>query len=648
MVERRLDKEVDEIFSIIKKGHSFLLSGGAGSGKTYSLVETLKCVSDVYPYAQIACITYTNAAAIEIMNRANIENLKVSTIHDFLWNIIVTFQKELRELLIELVNSSEARIKNPDETTVFSISDDVIIQYKEYTRLNYGEVSHDEVIILANEMFKRYSKLCDIIKDKYQFIFVDEYQDTSPLVIEILLDSLNKSKHKNIVGFFGDSMQAIYDDSIGDIEDYVLKGQVYKIEIKQNRRNPYSVIKVANKLRVDGLEQSESQDKNAPNMNDGKIKMGMVKFLYSEKMDVKKVKLSQWCRDWDFADSKNTKELRLTYNLIASEAGFDGLLNIYDKDPLYKFKQDLKKEIKKSGYVVDENESFENVVKNIKWVYKKGDYKGREHLDVLLDSDSNKYLYEHIKDYPYRSVSRMFINKDNLIDDKVEVDGVTVREAKRDCLIQHLFKIQNIMYLYENGMYNDLLIKTQIKINSNQDKIQLKNSIEELLKMKYDTIEAVIDFADQERLCLKDDKLKTFIENNEYLYWRVKSITYAEFLNLYNYLEGYTPFSTQHKIKGLEYKNVLVILDNGGWSNYNFNYLFDKDIVSTLSKSQQNSFSNILLRTKKLFYVCCTRAKDNLIVYYPNPSEGVLSGAEDLFGRNNCINLDIESESSNN
>ncbi|UOX68105.1 hypothetical protein [Enterocloster bolteae] len=89
-------------------------------------------------------------------------------------------------------------------------------------------------------------------------------------------------------------------------------------------------------------------------------------------MDVKKVKLSQWCRDWDFADSKNTKELRLTYNLIASEAGFDGLLNIYDKDPLYKFKQDLKKEIKKSGYVVDENESFENVVKNIKWVYKKG------------------------------------------------------------------------------------------------------------------------------------------------------------------------------------------------------------------------------------------------------------------------------------
>ncbi|UOX68106.1 hypothetical protein [Enterocloster bolteae] len=75
----------------------------------------------------------------------------------------------------------------------------------------------------------------------------------------------------------------IYDDSIGDIEDYVLKGQVYKIEIKQNRRNPYSVIKVANKLRVDGLEQSESQDKNAPNMNDGKIKWVWLNFYIPRK-----------------------------------------------------------------------------------------------------------------------------------------------------------------------------------------------------------------------------------------------------------------------------------------------------------------------------------------------------------------------------
>ncbi|MBQ7781163.1 MAG: hypothetical protein IJ405_03985, partial [Lachnospiraceae bacterium] len=101
-----------------------------------------------------------------------------------------------------------------------------------------------------------------------------------------------------------------------------------------------------------------------------------------------------------------------------------------------------------------------------------------------------------------------------------------------------------------------------------------------------------------------------------------------------------TPFSTQHKIKGLEYENVLVFLENGGWSNYNFEYLFDKSISSTLSKAKQLTYPRILERTKKLFYVCCTRAKDNLVVFYPNPTDGVLEGAEELFGEENCVNLD--------
>ena len=88
MVTGRIDKEVEEILLHIRKKHNFLLSGGAGSGKTYSLVQVLKQIAILYPNAQIACITYTNAAAIEIMNRANIANLKVSTIHDFLWDNI--------------------------------------------------------------------------------------------------------------------------------------------------------------------------------------------------------------------------------------------------------------------------------------------------------------------------------------------------------------------------------------------------------------------------------------------------------------------------------------------------------------------------------------------------------------------------------
>lgn len=88
-------------------------------------------------------------------------------------------------------------------------------------RISNGEISHDEVLLLAHRMFKKYPRLCDLLLDKFQFIFVDEYQDTSPLVIEILLNFLQTRKKKNIIGFFGDSMQSIYETGVGDIDNCI-------------------------------------------------------------------------------------------------------------------------------------------------------------------------------------------------------------------------------------------------------------------------------------------------------------------------------------------------------------------------------------------------------------------------------------------
>lgn len=157
-----------------------------------------------------------------------------------------------------------------------------------------------------------------------------------------------------------------------------------------------------------------------------------------------------------------------------------------------------------------------------------------------------------------------------------------------------------------------------------------------------ETVVKIISTLSQQGLCIIDDKLQEFIDNNEYLYWRVSDIAFVEVQNLYKYIEGYMPFSTQHKIKGLEFKNVLIVLHNGGWNNYNFEYLFNRNVGAMLTPAQKRSYPNILRRTQKLFYVCCTRAKDNLVVYYPSPSDEVLEGAVSLFGRDNCIDLDAE------
>lgn len=142
LMQEMTKDEFDYICEHIKNGHHFLLSGGAGSGKTYTLVQTIRTVIEEYPSSTIACVTYTNAAVREIVERVNHSNLRVSTIHDFLWDNIKHFQKELTETLIELVNDDEnPKFKIPEELAVpvdFYDQLEKGIQYKEFVRLKDG------------------------------------------------------------------------------------------------------------------------------------------------------------------------------------------------------------------------------------------------------------------------------------------------------------------------------------------------------------------------------------------------------------------------------------------------------------------------------------------------------------------------------
>lgn len=142
------------------------------------------------------------------------------------------------------------------------------------------------------------------------------------------------------------------------------------------------------------------------------------------------------------------------------------------------------------------------------------------------------------------------------------------------------------------------------------------------------TISEVVDLADSLGICVKDDKLNSYIGNNPYLWRRIKDVSYKEARNVYDYRMGNKPLSTQHKTKGLEYNNVLVILKSN-WSNYDFASLF----------YDNGKKESIVKRTKKLFYVCCTRAKESLVVYYPSASNQVVEGAKKMFGEGNIYKV---------
>jgi DNA helicase-2/ATP-dependent DNA helicase PcrA len=245
--------------------------------------------------------------------------------------------------------------------------------------------------------------------------------------------------------------------------------------------------------------------------------------------------------------------------------------------------------------------------------------------------NENQELFTEAKSYLFSTFKNIYLNSDILTDDKKQDEkDLNKKGSKRDNLLKHLFKIQDCIRLYNEKKYNDFLKKVDFKINSINDKQILKDRIEELTNFENLTIGQVIEKANEYELVFKDDKLNEFIQSKEYVYNRVCKVEYQEFYNVYNYLEGFTPFSTQHKTKGNEFENVLVILDNGKWAKYNFEYLF----------TNRTDKESVLHRTQKLFYVCCTRAKENLAVYYNNPSQQVLETAKNWFGVQNTINLD--------
>ena len=629
-------KELQQIMNHIKNGNNFLLSGGAGSGKTYTLVQVIKQLIEENPNTKIACMTYTNAAVKEIDERVNNKNLSVSTIHDFLWDNIKHFQKELKSSLIDLANDEKVeRIKitgtDPISNDFFNNLEDGI-QYKEYLKLKDGIISHDELLIVAHYMFKSHPKLSDILKDKFKYIFVDEYQDTQKAVVEILLDHLKQSNKKNIVGFFGDAMQSIYDDGIGNLDDY--KGdepeKVKEVKKEQNRRNPQFVIDLANKLRTDGITQKPSDDKEAPNMDfNGGVKKGSVKFIYStvETLDDVKEYLN-----WDFDNSKETKELNLTHNLIAGKAGFRNLMDIYDKDKILDYRNRIKKYMKDNNIEDDfSDKTFGEVIE----FFKKG--KTERELKKINPTrgmqefiDENTELFNEAKSYNYYALLKIYLDKDQLLDDKKQdVDDEKKKGSKRDNLIKHLFKIQDNISFYRNKQFNEFIRVTEYRVETIEKKRQLKKIIENLVCVEDKTIEEVITNADKKGICKIDDRLKMFQTEKAYIYNRVKAIKFKEFQKLYAYLEGYTPFSTQHKTKGTEFNNVLIVLDNANWNNYNFENLF-----------LENGKDSVLNRSQKIFYVCCTRTKENLAVYYKSPNDNVIKKAKEWFGENNVVNLD--------
>ena len=115
-------------------------------------------------------------------------------------------------------------------------------------------------------------------------------------------------------------------------------------------------------------------------------------------------------------------------------------------------------------------------------------------------------------------------------------------------------------------------------------------------------------------------------------YKQLKDIKVLEFKKAVAFISPESQFSTDHGVKGEEYESVLFVIGRG-WNLYQFDQWMPREKEDLCDKDKK-SFE----RNRNLFYVCCSRAKRNLILLVTIPLEGAFKQyLEDLVGSENII-----------
>ena len=110
----------------------------------------------------------------------------------------------------------------------------------------------------------------------------------------------------------------------------------------------------------------------------------------------------------------------------------------------------------------------------------------------------------------------------------------------------------------------------------------------------------------------------------------MRPLPYSEMISLAKYINDYTPFSTNHGVKGAEFENVLVVFGRG-WNLYNWN-----QFLEWFPDRYPNNKKASYIRNRNLFYVACSRPRTNLVLLFTQKlSADALNTLNTWFGNEN-------------
>ena len=272
-----------------------LIIAGAGAGKTKTLTTKIAYLIEeekVNPYSILA-ITFTNKAAKEMKDRiflqigSEAKKLTVSTFHSFGLKLLrencerlgydrnfvimdsddslTVVKKIIKDMgydpkiynpkaIRNKISSCKNEMMSPEQYEHFAVSDyekvmqEVYSKYEEKLYRN-NSVDFDDLLLLPIKLFKKYPDVLENYQEYYQYILIDEYQDTNQA--QYILTKLLSEKNRHIT-CVGDDSQSIYSFRGANYKNILNFEKDYKdakiILLEQNYRSTSTILDAANQV----------------------------------------------------------------------------------------------------------------------------------------------------------------------------------------------------------------------------------------------------------------------------------------------------------------------------------------------------------------------------------------------------------------
>ena len=288
---------------------SFFLYAGAGSGKTRSLVQAVRDLCErqgrqlTLTGQKIAIITYTNAACDEIVRRLEFDpRVDVSTIHAFAWSLIRGYDADIRKWLdanlrTEIAELQEKQAKGRAGKAALERAQSIESKTRrreglpDIVRFIYSptgdnrtrdSLNHSEVIAMTSALLDTKPGLRRLLIARYPILLIDESQDTVKHLMDALLRVQAAFPAQFCLGLFGDTMQRIYGDGKVGLAAAIPEAWA-RPRKAMNHRCPKRVVALINKIRADDDKQEQQPRSDAP---EGTVRLFLAPEAVASKRDI--------------------------------------------------------------------------------------------------------------------------------------------------------------------------------------------------------------------------------------------------------------------------------------------------------------------------------------------------------------------------